>query len=230
MLLLISVSRSNSSNNRRSLWCAICWLVLMLAITTGCQSQAPSRIITQQEQLWDKSDLTNPNSTIQAENQSQQYQTEDIEMTQIETFDQLPDNYDPRITTILSDPMPEGVLLSFYYIVASKNPRPNYRWELHRNGQLFLVRHSGQNPSFEVPFDRPLPSQPSQQLSDTDIQNLYAQLEQASFFDQPKLQKRTNVEGGSYVIVRARCDDTFHEVVYENIEDPLVEYLYSIAN
>jgi hypothetical protein len=150
-------------------------------------------------------------------------------MTQIESQSQLPKDYDSRLTTVLSQPVPEDVIISFYYMAAAKSPHANYRWELHRNGRLFLVHHSGKNISFEVTFDQPLPSKPTKVLTNPEIQALYTQLEQANFFTQPGFQ-RINVKGGTYVIVRARRGEEFHEVVYENIEGPLVQYLYSIAS
>lgn len=150
-------------------------------------------------------------------------------MTQIEIFDQLPANYDSRLTDIVRQPMPDDVIVSFYYISAAKDYSPNYRWELHQDGRLFLVHHSGKNIAFDVTFDRPLPLEPTHILTQAQIQALYSQFEQARFFEQPKFQKRPNVEGGSIVIIRARRGDIFHEVVYENVEDSLVEYLYSVA-
>ena len=159
----------------------------------------------------------------------QQKSEREVEGTaEIESFDQLPQPYDYRMETILSEPSPESTIVSFFY-VAFRDPRPNYRWELHQDGQLFFVRHSGQNIS-DVPFDRPLPLQPTKVLSSAEIQALYSQLEQADFFEQPKYQRRPRVEGGGYVLVRARRGDTFHEVVYENVEGPLVQYLYSLAD
>jgi hypothetical protein len=148
-------------------------------------------------------------------------------MPKVETFDQLPENHDSRLSAILSEPMSDDVIVSFYYIAVSKNPRANYRWELHRDGRLFVVHHTGQNPLFEVPFDQPFPAEPARILADDEIHALYAQLEQANFFEQPELQ-RIFVEGGSYVVLRARRNNIFHQVVYENVEGPLVEYLYSV--
>ncbi|MFP5271145.1 hypothetical protein [Coleofasciculus sp.] len=161
--------------------------------------------------------------------QPQELRLEAKEVTNIETFDQLPEDYDPRLTAILSEAVPDNVIVSYYYIAASKNPRNNYRWELNQDGRLFAVQHSGQNPSFEITFDQPLPSQPTKILSKDEIQTLYSQLEQGKFFDQPQLQ-RISVEGGNYVILRVRQGDRFHEVVYENVENPLLEYLYSITD
>jgi hypothetical protein len=149
-------------------------------------------------------------------------------MIKIETFERLPENYDSRLTPILREPIRDDVIVSFYYIAASKNPSPNYRWDLRRDGSLFLTRHSGRNPTFEVTFDRPLPKRPTKVLSQDEIEALRAQFERADFFNQPGFQ-RIFVEGGNYVIVRARRDGMAHEVVYENVESPLVVYLYSIA-
>jgi hypothetical protein len=149
-------------------------------------------------------------------------------MTNIKTFAQLPENYDSRLTAILSEPIPDDVLMSFYYIAAAKSPHPNYRWDLHQDGRLFLVHHSGQNVSYEITFDQPLPLQPNTILSNDEIETLYSQLEQAKFFEQPGFQK-TDAKDGNYVVVRVHMADKFHEVVYQNVEDPFVEYLYSIA-
>lgn len=150
-------------------------------------------------------------------------------MTTIQTFEQLPPNYDPRLTPILRESVPDNVIVSFYYMAAAKNPEANYRWDLHRDGRLFLVHHSGKNPTYENTFDRPLPKTPIHVLTDSDIGTLNNELDQSGFFDQPALQRTSSAQDGAYVIVRARRGDKVHDVVYENIENPLVKYLYSIT-
>lgn len=149
-------------------------------------------------------------------------------MTKAETYDHIPADYDMRLTHIIAEPMTGDVIVSFYYMAVSKNPRANYRWELHSDGRLFVTHHSGKNISSEITFDRPLPKKPVKILSKNDITALYAQLKKSKFFGQPKFQK-IFVEGGSYTILRARDKSSVHEVVYENVESPLIKYLYSIT-
>lgn len=150
-------------------------------------------------------------------------------MVKIETLEQLPHGYDPRLAAVLSEEVPDDVLVSFYYMNASPDPSANYRWELHRDGRLFYVEHSGKNITFENTFDRPLPKRPTKRLTDGDIRALYDQFDRADFFRQPGLQRPSPTEGGVYVVVRARRGDKVHDVVYENLEPPLVNYLYSIT-
>jgi len=149
-------------------------------------------------------------------------------MSNIETFDDLPENYDLRLTNLLDEAIPHDVIVSFYYVAVSKNPSNNYRWELHRDGRLYITRHSGKNPSFEITFDKPLPKKPTKILSKDKISALYKRFEETKFFEQPKFRK-VFVQGGSYVILRVRRNNSLYEVVYENVESPLIDYLYSIT-
>jgi hypothetical protein len=204
------------------------WLVPVLAVVVVCQSESPSSAVDQ-EKPEQTSSLAHENSTSGVENQSPKHQPEETEMTQITTFERVPEDYDPRLTAILSDPIPNDVIVSFYYMAASKNPSANYRWELHRDGRLFVVHHSGQNPSYEITFDQPLPTQPTKTLTNGEIRELYAQLDRSDFFSQPGLQREPRARGGNHIVLRVRRGDTIHEVVYQNVEGPLVEYLYSIA-
>ena len=198
-------------------------------MAASCQGEISSSVSNSKADIQETPSPTRKVSSENIKYKPQKPPLEAKKVTNIETFDQLPEDYDPRLTAILSEPISDGVIVSCYYIAASKNPRNNYRWELHQDGRLFAVQHSGQNPSFEITFDQPLPSQPTKILSKDEIQTLYSQLEQAKFFDQPKLQ-RIPVEGGIYVILRVRQGDRTHEVVYENVENPLFKYLYSITN
>lgn len=212
--------RNNDCHSLARKISAIFAFVSLFFMLMGCQSEQSSSITNGKEGM----------QAISKPNQPQELPLEEKEVTNIETFDQLPEDYDSRLRAILREPIPDDVIVSFYYMAAAKSPAPNYRWELHRDGQLFLVRHSGQNLTFEVTFDQPLPLEPTQILSNAEIQALYSQFEQVEFFEQPKLQRHLYAEDGSYVIVRARLGDKFHEVVYENVEGPLVEYLYSITD
>lgn len=150
-------------------------------------------------------------------------------MSDFESFERLPAGYDRRLTAVLAEEMPEDVIVSFYYIGAGKNPSANYRWQLHEDGRLFLSRHSGQNLRSDVIFDRPLPNHPTTVLTADEIDDLYAHFEQSDFFQQPGFQRNPRAEDGSYVIVRARQDSRTYEVVYQNVEEPPVDYLYDIG-
>ncbi|HEY9650705.1 MAG TPA: hypothetical protein V6C95_08585 [Coleofasciculaceae cyanobacterium] len=216
MLISTSHPKQNHRQESATRMFAAFGIIAMLVMLIGCHSKPSSSITTVNASSYGVQDQRQPQLEVQ-------------EMTQIETFEQLPENYDSRLSDILRQQIPDDVIVSFYYISAAKDYSPNYRWELHTDGRLFLIHHSGKNISFDVTFDRPLPVKPTKILTNDQIQALYSQLEQARFFQQPQFQKRLNVEGGSCVIVRVRRDNRFHEVVYENVESPLVEYLYSIA-
>jgi hypothetical protein len=151
-------------------------------------------------------------------------------MVEVNKRDQVPRDYDPRLTAILQEPVPDDVLVRFYYMAASKNPSANYRWDLHRDGRLFWVRHSGKDVTYENTFDRPLPKKPSRVLTEVEMCALEGQVERAGFFEQPGWQKPSLSRGGAYVVVRARRGDQIHDVIYENIENPFVEYLYSLTD
>jgi len=204
-------------------------LVSISLMAASCQGEISSNMSNSKADIQEIPAPTRNVSSNNVKYKPQEPRLEAKEVSNIETFDQLPENYDSRLTAILREPIPEEVIVSFYYMGA-RNPYPNYRWELHRDGRLFLVRHSGQNLTFEVTFDQPLPLEPTQILSNAEIQALYSKFEQVEFFEQPKLQRHLYAQDGSSVIVRARLGDTFHEVVYENVEGPLVEYLYSITD
>ena len=82
----------------------------------------------------------------------------------IETLEHIPDDYDPRLTSILRDAVPDDVLVSFYNMAISETPHGNYRWELHRDGRLFVAYHSGEKKGIEKAFDRPLPKRPTREI------------------------------------------------------------------
>lgn len=158
----------------------------------------------------------------------------ELEMGQIETFDRLPNEYDSRLNAILSEPLSPDIAVSFYSLAVSKNPKSNYRWELYKDGRLFVTYHSGTNLTYEEPFDQPLPTKPTKTLTDSEVNTLYQQLERARFFEQPELQ-RTRAKGGSFIILRARRfdadeDGMIHEVVYQNVESSLINYLFTITD
>jgi hypothetical protein len=228
MLILTSYSRQNHRQQLAKRIPAVLACLSLFFMLMGCQSEPFPKLTTGKKEIQTVSHPTSEAPTKSAQIQ-QQPQLEIKKMSQIETFDQLSESYDSRLTDIMRQSIPGDVIVSFYYISISKDYSPNYRWELHQDGRLFLVHHSGKNISFDITFDHPLPLKPTKILTKSQIQALNSQFEQAKFFEQPKFQKRLNVEGGSCVIVRVRHGDKSHEVVYENVESSLIEYLYSIA-
>ena len=150
-------------------------------------------------------------------------------MSETKSDNALPANYDSRVTTLLDQPLAEDVTLAFYYLNAGRSPHPNYRWELHRDGALFLVHHSGKNLQFDVTFDQPLPKSPTKTLSKAELAELDRKLEETKFFGQPGYQANTRAEDGDIVIVRARRGSDTNVVVYENLPSPIVDYLYTVA-
>jgi hypothetical protein len=191
-----------------------------VGVIVNCRSSPSSSVTLAGEE----SKSTAPRAATQREERQKEAQLADIER-----IDRLPEDYDSRLTAILREAVPDDVIVSFYYMAAAKNPSANYRWELHRDGRLFLVHHSGRNPTYENTFDRPLPKEPTKVLKESDIRALYDQLDQAGFFTQPTLQRVSSAQGGAYVVVRARDGDRVHDVVYQNIENPLIKSFYSIA-
>jgi hypothetical protein len=151
-------------------------------------------------------------------------------MTRIQSHDTLPEDFDARVTKLLAEPLPDDVLVGFYYVAAGKSPHPNYRWQLTQDGALFVVHHSGKNPSFDITFDRPLPEKPTKRLDDGAVRALMAELDRADYFRQPAYQVDPRAEDGAYVIVRARRDGAVHDVVYHNVEGPLVQFLFGVTN
>lgn len=150
-------------------------------------------------------------------------------MAETETFDELPPGYDARLDAVLREPVPDDVIVRFYYMAAAKNPAVNYRWDLRRDGRLFLARHSGNNPSYEITFDQSLSDKPVMTLRDNQIDALNDQFKRSAFFQQPRLQRLANAQDGFYVVVRARRGDHLHDVVYHNVDNPPVKYLHSIT-
>lgn len=205
-------------------------IILGLIMVINCkQGQSFQTVISGKEGKQDTIDSIPPLLSNLVQDSQNESRLKQKEMDTIETFDQLPKNYDPRLTALFRDSVPEDVIVSFYGVAAGKNPKSNYRWELHRDGRLFVVRHSGKNPSYEVTFDRPLPKKPTKILSQEKIVEIYTQLDKVDFFNQPKLQRRPKVFDGGYAIVRVRRGAEFNEVVYENVRGALEDYLYSIT-
>jgi hypothetical protein len=150
-------------------------------------------------------------------------------MTHIRSHETLPSEFDSRVTSLLAEPLPDDVLVAFYYVAAGKSPHPNYRWQLTRDGKLFVVHHSGKDLRYEVPFDQPLPRKPTKLLDDGAVRAVMDELDRADFFRQPGYQVDPRAEDGAYVIIRARRDNGIHDVVYHNVEGPLVQYFYGIT-
>ena len=100
---------------------------------------------------------------------------------------------------------------------------------LLRDGRFFTIAHSGDNPQADIPFDQPLPTSPAGTLSIAKRDEIAARLDAEHFFTQARHQADPRAEDGAFVVLRARGAGGEHAVVWENVEPPLVEFLFTVA-
>lgn len=141
----------------------------------------------------------------------------------------IPEQLDIRLQRRETTPLPPGTWLRFQAINRGKNPRHNYRWILYEDGKLFFTAHSGDTSDWQTPFDIGWPATPSQNLARQRVDEVKKRLDEADFFAQSPYQVDNTVEDGGFYIVTARLDSREHEVIYEAIYPPLVEFLKTIA-
>lgn len=143
----------------------------------------------------------------------------------------IPDQLDVRLQRRDTSPLPPNALLRFQVIGRGKNPANNYRWVLYEDGKWFLAWHSGDTSGdWQIPFDTNLPSAPTKQLKANVVKDVKKQLQQANFPTQAPYQADQTVENGSFYVVTARLDGKVHEVIYESVYPPLVDFLASIVS
>lgn len=142
----------------------------------------------------------------------------------------LPSPFDLRVTRALEAPLADDVVLTFAHVAMAKSPSTNHRYELHRDGRLFYVQHSGTPGDWQQPFDRPLPAAPARTLAPSEVTALMGAVEAAGFFDHPGYQANPQVEGGSFWLVRARRGADVHTVVYQNTRPEPVGTLAAVSD
>lgn len=143
----------------------------------------------------------------------------------------IPDQLDVRLQRRDTDPLPPDALIKFQAIGRGKDPSYNYRWLLYTDGRWFLAWHSGDTSGdWQTPFDTPLPVSPTKQLKANVVNDIKKQLQKANFLAQPPYQADQTVEDGTFYVVTAQMDGQTHEVIYEGVYPPLVEFLETIAS
>lgn len=135
----------------------------------------------------------------------------------------LPDPFDKRVTTVLAEPLAADVVVAVADIARGKSPALNYRWELHEDGRVFVVRHSGKGGDWQIPFDQPLPAKPALRLPAARVTEVRGWFDDA-FMQHPGYEA-VRGHDGTWVIVRVRGKAGVHSVVYENVQDPLLDKL-----
>lgn len=142
----------------------------------------------------------------------------------------LPAEFDVRVRRALELPMDPAVVLAVMNVAMAKSPRGNYRYTLTASGALHYVQHSRKADDWQVPFDRPLPSKPSSQVSPAQVSDLLAKLKATGFFSHPGYEADPTVEDGTYWILRARDGKQLHSVVYQNVPPRLSAELAALSD
>lgn len=118
-----------------------------------------------------------------------------------------------------------GALVRFQVISRSFRPTHNYRWLLYTDGRWFLARHSPYIVDPDAPFDTELPRRPTRRLAQALVREVLGQLEAADFLNQAPYQADERTEDGSFYVITARLGEQVHEVIYNGVYSPLIEYL-----
>lgn len=142
----------------------------------------------------------------------------------------LPSPFDVRVTRALAPPVADDVVLAFAHVAMAKSPTTNYRYELHRDGRLFYVQHSGKPGDWQQPFDRALPATAARTVPAAEVAALLDELERVGFFDHPGYEANPQVEDGSFWLVQARRAGDLHTVVFQNTRPDYVGRLAAIAD
>lgn len=142
----------------------------------------------------------------------------------------LPAHVDPRVDAVLAEAVPDDVILAYASIARGKSPQLNYRWNLDRAGKLYFVRRAD-NPDPTVAFDQPLPAAPSGKLDAWHLREVLATLKLHHVYDHPGYEQRQGIDGGAFVIVRARAPETgvLHTIVFENSRPELLDFLEAVT-
>ncbi len=141
----------------------------------------------------------------------------------------VPDQLDIRLERRDTNELPPNALIKFQVINRGKNPQHNYRWVLFEDGRLFFAWHSGSSEDWQTPFDTDLPTSPTTQLKEEIVEEIRQRLQEAEIINQAPYQADKSVQDGGFYIITVRLENESHEVIYEGIYPPLVEFLETIA-
>lgn len=137
----------------------------------------------------------------------------------------IPDDLNIRLQQRDTSPLPAEALVRVQVINRGQTPQANYRWVLYKDGRWFLNRHSNDFRTWQTPFDSDLPTAPTQILPASRVAEVETALRRADFANQPPYQEDRTAQDGSYIVVTARLDGAVHEVIYNAVYNPLVDYL-----
>jgi len=143
----------------------------------------------------------------------------------------LPASIDPRVTALLDEPMPADVVVRFAEISRTPDQTANERWDLHRDGRLYFVRHSDDKTS-TASFDRPFPAKVSRKVDDKHMREIFMALAAQHFADHPGYETVAGATGGTIVIVRARSSrdaKDLHTVVFDASRPDLLDFLETVT-
>jgi hypothetical protein len=142
----------------------------------------------------------------------------------------IPEHLDVRLERRDTSPLPPDALVKFQMISRSKRSYLNYRWVLYEDGRWFLARHSGADIDWQIPFDTDLPSTPTRRLPARVVDRVRKQLQDNEFLDQPPYLANKLVKDGDFFVVTARSEGRVHEVIYEAVSPPPVDYLATFVS
>ena len=144
------------------------------------------------------------------------------------TREALPQGLRPRLKAVIEEEISEDIWIAFAHVMAGKSVFGSYRCSIAADGRAYFVSRSDEDKDHQVPFDQPLPEEPSAHLTEEQMAEIQAALEEQAFFEHPGLESRDSRDG-SYDIIRVRRDGQIHTVVYLNVTNPLTTLLQTIA-
>jgi hypothetical protein len=143
----------------------------------------------------------------------------------------MPASIDPRVTALLDEPMPADVVVRFAEISRTQDQTANERWDLHRDGRLYFVRHSDDKTS-TASFDRPFPQKVSRKVDDKHMREIFMAFAAQRFAEHPGYETVPGATGGTFVIVRARSTrdaKDLHTVVFDASRPDLLDFLETVT-
>ena len=140
----------------------------------------------------------------------------------------LPQILRPRLAAVVDEEIPTDIWIAFFHVMAGKSVFGSYRCSVAADGRLFFVARSTKNKDHEVPFDVPLPKEPSARLEKGQLEKIQAALDKQEFFQHPGWESRDSRDG-AHDILRVRREDQIHTVIYLNVINPLIALLQTIA-
>ena len=144
---------------------------------------------------------------------------------------------DPRLAARDTRPLPANAQLRFQAISRTPDPRANHRWVLLDDGSLFLSFHSDDSEG-ATPYDRDLdlsaPTTEIETKARVELLNVvFGDLGGGVSFGKldPFQQGPPGAEGGMWRVVTARLQDgTWHEVVFDRVNNPMLDALQRVAS